>query len=50
MRRKMAPSIWHIVFGVIDYNRMGVEQENMLKIGHPKEGVNSIKIGNEHQV
>ena len=27
---------------------MGGEQENLVKIGHPKEGVNSVKDGNEH--
>ena len=32
-----------------DFERIGGEQENVIQIGFPKEGVNSVKDGNEHQ-
>ena len=42
-------SMWNIVFGVLYQDKMGGEEENVVKIEHPTEGVNSIKVGNEHQ-
>ena len=33
-----------------DFERIGGEQKNVIQIGFPKEGVNSVKDGNEHQV
>ena len=32
-----------------DCERIGGEQENVIQIGFPKEGVNSVKDSNEHQ-
>ena len=32
-----------------DFERIGGEQENVVQIGHPKEGVKYVKDGNEHQ-
>ena len=44
----MGASKDHVWFGVVDDERMGEEQENVVQIGHPKDALNSLKDGNEY--
>ena len=46
----MGARMEHVWVGVVDQERMGGEKENVVQIGHPKERVNSLKDGVEHQV